>query len=153
MYKIIETGITFHEHMLSANFPNTSLPPVLSQGDLDFLGLEVIPDPAPLPPTPEELAAQAVAAAQMMQAAILQGMTTLFDTTAQTKNYDNRITCALRAGYAGPFQAEGIAFANWMDAQNVKGYTLLAQVQAGTMPMPATLEEALALLDPMVWPV
>lgn len=91
--------------------------------------------------------------AQNMQSAILQGMTELFDRTAQERNYDNRITCALRAGYPGPFNAEGVAFATWMDTQNAKAYTLLSQVGAGTMPMPSSVAEALALLDPMVWPV
>ena len=83
---------------------------------------------------------------------IVVGMEKLFDTKAQSKNYDNRITCALRAGYPGPFHDEGVAFASWMDAQNAKAYTMLAQVQAGTTPMPATVEDALALLDPIVWP-
>lgn len=84
--------------------------------------------------------------------AITDAMTALFDSAAQSKHYDNRITCALRAGYPGPFQAEGIAFASWMDGQNAKAYLMLAQVQAGTMPMPESVEAALALLDPMVWP-
>lgn len=76
----------------------------------------------------------------------------LFDSTAQSKHYDNRITCALRAGYPGPFHDEGVAFATWMDNCNAQGYAMLAQVQAGTMAMPATVADALALLDPMVWP-
>lgn len=87
-----------------------------------------------------------------MQAEIARAMDALFDSTAKSKNYDSRVTCALRAGYPGPFQAEGIAFASWMDAQNAKAYLMLAEVQAGTRPMPATVDEALALLDPMVWP-
>ena len=29
------------------------------------------------------------------------------DATARERRYDNRVTCALRAGYPGPFQAEG----------------------------------------------
>lgn len=83
---------------------------------------------------------------------IVAAMESLFDTTAQSRRYDNRVTCALRAGYAGPFQAEGIAFATWMDRQNSIAYQMLAQVQAGEMLMPATIEDALALLEPMVWP-
>lgn len=83
---------------------------------------------------------------------IVQAMTDLFDRTAQARRYDNRITCALRAGYVGPFQAEGQAFATWMDTCNAIGYQMLAQVQTGTMQMPATVEEALALLPPMEWP-
>lgn len=103
-------------------------------------------------PTAEELAAQVVLDAQNMQQAILQGMTDLFDRTAQSRKYDNRITCALRAGYPGPFHAEGAAFATWMDTCNATGYALLAQVQAGTMAMPVSVSAALALLPTMVWP-
>jgi len=84
--------------------------------------------------------------------AIVDAMTALFDTTAQAKSYDNRITCTMRAGYPGPFQAEGIAFATWMDTCNATAYVMLAEVQAGTMPMPATLDAALSLLPPMIWP-
>lgn len=84
--------------------------------------------------------------------AIVVAMESLFDTTAQSRRYDNRITCALRAGYVGPFQAEGLAFATWMDACNAIAYQMLAEVQAGAMPMPSTITEALALLPEMVWP-
>lgn len=100
----------------------------------------------------EQVIANQTAAALAMQAAIVDGMTALFDTTAQSKRYDNRITCALRAGYVGPFQAEGQAFATWMDTCNSLGYTMLAEVQAGTRPMPSSVAEALALLPEMVWP-
>lgn len=102
--------------------------------------------------TTEEVTANQIAAGQAMQQAIVAGMDSLFDTTAQARRYDNRITCALRAGYTGPFQAEGQAFATWMDTCNALGYTLLGEVQAGTRPMPATVSEALALLPAMVWP-
>lgn len=84
--------------------------------------------------------------------AIVAAMDNLFNATAQAKRYDNRITCALRAGYAGPFQLEGIAFASWMDDRYALAHTLFAEVQSGTRPMPATADEALALLPPMVWP-
>ena len=83
---------------------------------------------------------------------IVTAMDALFNAVAQAKNYDNRLTCALRAGYPGPFHDEGVAFATWMDTQNAKAYALLAQVQARTMPMPESVEAALALLDPMEWP-
>lgn len=149
MYKIRSTGLTFKTEELQAQFPNTSLPAVLSQGDYDFLDIEVIPDPEP---TEEELAAKALALARAFEDQIVMAMSVLFDQTAQAKHYDNRISCALRAGYPGPFHDEGAAFATWMDMQNATAYTMLAQVQAGTMAMPATVEDALALLDPMVWP-
>ncbi len=143
----------FTREEFGQHFPNVSAPAVLGTVDMEYLGLTEIPDPVPVVPepvvppplTPEEQAAA-------MQFAILNGMTNLFDAIAQSKNYDNRITCAMRAGYPGPFQAEGIAFATWMDTQNAKAYAMLAEVQAGTRQMPATVPEALDLLDPMVWP-
>lgn len=79
-------------------------------------------------------------------------LTAHLDSTAQTKRYDNRITCALRAGYPGPFQAEGAAFALWMDQCNALAYTLLAEVQAGTRPLPSTTQALIDLLPAMVWP-
>ena len=82
---------------------------------------------------------------------ITVAMEALFDSVAQSKNYDNRFTCTLRAGYPGPFQAEGIAFATWMDNQNAIAYTLLEEVQNGTREMPLTIEEALSLLTPITW--
>lgn len=78
-------------------------------------------------------------------------LTAHLDATAQTRKYVDRISCAVRAGYPGPFQAEGIAFATWMDAQNAKGYQVLADYQSGLIPQP-TIEAFLGMLDPMVWP-
>lgn len=91
-------------------------------------------------------------AAEMHVAAIVKAMEQLFDATAQSRRYDNRITCALRAGYPGPFQAEGAAFATWMDTCNATAYQMLAEVHAGTRPMPATTADALSLLPTMEWP-
>lgn len=73
------------------------------------------------------------------------------DTVAQSKRYDNRITCALRAGYKGPFRTECTAFAIWMDTCNAQGYALLAEVQSGKTPMP-TIPEFIASMPEMVWP-
>lgn len=87
-----------------------------------------------------------------MRVVIAEGLTDYFNGVARTKNYDSRITCALRAGYPGPFHEEGAAFATWMDTCNALAYQMLYEVQAGTRPMPGTLEEALELLPPMVWP-
>lgn len=77
-------------------------------------------------------------------------LTAMFDAKAREKNYESRITCALRAGYVGPFQAEGIAFAQWMDSCNALAYQLLAEVQqTGIVP---SWEEVLEQLPSMVWP-
>ena len=74
------------------------------------------------------------------------------DATARERRYDNRVTCALRAGYPGPFQAEGIAFAGWMDQCNALAYNLLAEVVAGTRPLPENPQALIDLMPPMVWP-
>ena len=79
-------------------------------------------------------------------------LTQHLDKTAQAKRYDNRITCALRAGYPGPFQAEGQAFAAWMDTCNAQAYSLLAEVQSGVRPLPESTQALIDALPPMVWP-
>ena len=56
--KITATGVSFPENEFYVHFPNVSRPAVLAQSDLDALGLEIVPDPEPLPLTPEELADQ-----------------------------------------------------------------------------------------------
>ena len=81
----------------------------------------------------------------------IRGMDALFDSTAQSRHYDNRVTCALRAGYAGPFQAEGKAFAEWMDACYAAGYQILAAVEAGQRQPPASIAALVAELPKLVW--
>lgn len=76
----------------------------------------------------------------------------LFEETAKSKKYDSRVTCALRAGYPGPFQAEGIAFATWMDGCNALAYQILSECQAGTRPIPVSVEEFLAEFPAITWP-
>ena len=74
------------------------------------------------------------------------------DATARERRYDNRVTCGLRAGYPGPFQAEGMAFAGWMDQCNALAYQLLAEVVAGTRPLPSSPQALIDLMPAMVWP-
>jgi len=74
-----------------------------------------------------------------------------YDAMAQARRYDNRFTCALRAGYVGPFQVEGIAFAQWMDTCNAYGYQVMADCLAGQRTIP-TADQLIAELPPMVWP-
>lgn len=79
-------------------------------------------------------------------------LTAHLDATAQVKRYDNRITCMVRAGFPGPFQAEGLAFASWCDECNAAAYALMADVLAGNAPMPESTEAFIATLPAMVWP-
>ena len=74
------------------------------------------------------------------------------DSVAKTRLYDNRVTCALRAGYPGPFQAEGIAFATWMDTCNALSYQFLQEVKDGLRPLPDNPQQLIDALPEMVWP-
>lgn len=99
----------------------------------------------------ETVTANQTKAAAATLASFDSALTSHLDKTAQARRYDNRITCALRAGYAGPFQTEGQAFAAWMDACNWQAYQILAGVQSGALTMP-TVAEFIADLPAMVWP-
>lgn len=102
--------------------------------------------------TPEEIAdIEARASRALTPDDIVQAMDDLFNAVAHAKHYDNRVTCVLRAGYPGPFHAEGLAFATWMDNCNAAAYAMLQEVQGGTRQMPQTITEALALLPAAPW--
>jgi hypothetical protein len=74
-----------------------------------------------------------------------------YDSVARQRRYDDRYTCALRAGFNGPFQAEGQAFAAWMDACNAHAYGVLELVKSGERETP-TAEALIAELPEMTWP-
>ena len=88
----------------------------------------------------------------LTQADFEQALTDHLDKTAQAKHYDNRITCMVRAGFPGPFQAEGVAFAAWADGCNALAYQWLAEIEAGTKPVFASTSDFLDALPVMVWP-
>lgn len=110
-------------------------------------GKEIVPGPDgypilvdPAPPTEQQVIKM-----------YTDAMASHFDSVAHQKNYDNRVTCSLRAGYTGPFQAEGLAFAQWMDSCNVIGYQILDQVKSGQIVQP-TIQEFLEMLPSFSWP-
>ena len=79
-----------------------------------------------------------------------QKLMNFFDSKAKEKNYDNRITCSLRAGYPGPFQVEGLAFAQWMDACNAYCYEVIQDIQKGSRAVPS-FEELSSEFPALVW--
>lgn len=78
-------------------------------------------------------------------------LTAHLDEVAQSRNWADRVSLMARAGFAGPWQADAVAFGTWADGCNVIGYQLLADFQAGNIPQP-TIAEMLALMPAMVWP-
>ena len=143
--------------------PNVSFPEDLS--GVDLTGYGCVPFVKTVRPTPgqwkrvvelppvggvQQWGEEPMTEAEITEAFIV-ALDSLYNARAKEKQYDNRITCAIRAGYAGPFQAEGIAFAQWMDACNAYGYQQLALVMTGQRAIP-TLDEFLAELPVLTWP-
>lgn len=110
--------------------------------------------------TPDEVAeidarkADAIAqAAQAFQAAVVTATQAWLDTFANTRNYDGILSACTYASSAVPkFQSEGQYCVNARDSTWATLYTLMGEVQAGTRPMPATVEEVIALLPELTWP-
>jgi len=101
--------------------------------------------------TEEQIAVNQAETLAQTQASYTTALEAMYDTTAQSRKYDNRLTCALRAGYAGPFQAEGTAFAVWMDTCNAYAYQVMTEVLLATRPLP-TVQELISELPELVWP-
>lgn len=182
MYFKPETQTAFANHSeIRAAHPDVSFPAVITDHTLAAHGiypvLPTVPDYDPLTHSvreiapeltalghyeqrwevvalsAEQIAANQAAAATAMIQACDKALTDHLDATAKTRRYDNRITCAVRAGYPGPFQAEGEAFALWMDTCNALAYQFLAEIQAGTRPFPTDPQQLIAELPEMEWPV
>jgi hypothetical protein len=76
----------------------------------------------------------------------------LLDSTAQERRYDNIASACTYAGDPDPvFDAEGMACKVWRSAVWRACYEALAEVQAGTRPIP-TIEDFVASLPKLVWP-
>lgn len=70
---------------------------------------------------------------------------------AMSRRYDSIHTAALRAAFDGPFHAEGVAFASWMDQCNAIGYQIMAEIESGNRVAPA-IDEYIAMLPELVFP-
>lgn len=112
--------------------------------------------PSLIPMTSEEVAAHlnpplAEPTAAQTEAALTAALNRHLDAVAGERRYDSRFTCALRAGFPGPFQEEGQVFAAWMDACNMSAYQMMAEVKAGSREVP-TEAELIAALPVIEWP-
>jgi hypothetical protein len=92
---------------------------------------------------------KAFAAAQVRLSAAVQPH---LDATARARSYDSALSCVSYIdSTVTTYQAEAAAMRDWRDAVWLRCYELLAEVQAGTRPIP-TESELIALLPAIVWP-
>ena len=74
------------------------------------------------------------------------------DEKAQERGYDSILSlCTYATSTIAKFADEGQAGVSWRDEVWAKGYTILADVEAGTRSIP-TVDELLAELPNFVWP-
>lgn len=99
--------------------------------------------------TPEELAAD--------QQALIDDITNQtqqrLDTFARTRNYDGILSaCTYATSTNSKFQAEGQYGVTARDATWAKLYEIMAEVEAGTRPMPSGYADIEGELPALVWP-
>ena len=98
--------------------------------------------PEPPPPSPEQVQAEIVTATQER-----------LDDFARTRSYDGVLSLCTYASSPNPkFKAEGQYGVEARDATWSKLYEILAEVQAGTRPMPSGYADIEPELPPLVWP-
>lgn len=87
-----------------------------------------------------------------LQSACVVAIANILESTARAKNYDSALSCASYVmSNNASWKAESQAFIDWRDAVWGYAYTILAQVEAGTIPAP-TVDEFIAGMPVMVWP-
>jgi len=105
-----------------------------------------IPDP-----TPEEVAAQALAEQQRIIQELTAAVQAHLDATAKTRNYDGILSaCTYATSTNSQFSAEGQAAVAWRDDCWATCYSIMAAVLTGTRPIPTT-DELIAELPVFTW--
>lgn len=111
--------------------------------------------------TPEELAAVFPGYTAAMQARAMESLKATYTRAAQMfmdgvvglKGYDGILSLCSYATSTNPsFRAQAQAGVVWRDAVWTEGYSILAQIQAGTMAPPASTEAFLNMLPLIAWP-
>ncbi len=102
---------------------------------------------------PEAVAANQAAAVQRLQEGIVSNTQKRLDEFAKTRNYDGILSACTYVTSAVPkFQAEGQYCVNARDTTWATLYQILAEVQAGTRPMPTGYDDVAPLLPVLEWP-
>lgn len=99
------------------------------------------------------VAANQAARAEQIKANIVQATQARLDAFARTRNYDDIKSASDYAGCSVPrFAAEGTYCRDARAETWAKLYEMLAEVEAGTRPMPAGFADVEAELPALVWP-
>ena len=102
----------------------------------------------------EEQAANQAAAVQALKQSIVDRTQQRLDAFALTSNYDGILSACTYATSAVPkFQAEGEYAVQVRDATWAALYAFMADVQAGTRPVPSGFEDVDPSLPVLEWPV
>ena len=88
-----------------------------------------------------------------LQAMVVQATQERLDDFARTRNYDGILSaCTYATSTVPKFAAEGQYAVQARDATWAALYALLAEVQAGTRPAPASFDDVQPLLPVLEWP-
>lgn len=173
------TSTVYRSHSeIRAAFPNVSFPSVITDGDLlavNVLPVTTVPEPEHNPTThkavetaPKLVEGQWVqqwtveqltpqeqqARAMRIKQEIVEATQARLDNFARTRNYDNILSaCTYATSTVPEFAAEGQYCVNARDNTWATLYTVLAEVEAGTRPMPSGYADIEPLLPPLEWPV
>lgn len=105
----------------------------------------------------QEAAAIAVdkaAKAEALQTSVIAATQNRLDDFAKTRNYDGILSlCTYATSLIPKFKAEGQYGVEARDATWAKLYEMLAEVEAGTRPMPSGFADIEPELPVLVWPV
>lgn len=94
-----------------------------------------------------------VMAMASLQNSIVAQVQDRLDAFARTRNYDGILSaCTYATSTVPKFQAEGQYCVNARDATWSSLYAMLAEVQAGTRPVPTSYADIEPELPPLVWP-
>lgn len=94
-----------------------------------------------------------IKAAAQVQASIVTATQQRLDDFARTRNYDGMLSlCTYATSTNIKFAAEGQYGVESRDATWAKLYNMLAEVQAGTRPMPASYADIEGELPVLEWP-
>lgn len=140
-FAIVEDGV-----VVNAAVADAPLEPNWIETDVPRIGWlwdgQTFSEPPPPVKSPEQLQAEIVAATQAR-----------LDAFAKTRNYDGILSAATYAtSTVTKFAAEGQYAVEARDATWAKLYEMLAEVQAGTRPVPSGYADVEPELPVLAWP-